>query len=84
MFAPSLESHIRANSNNSIGFSDCYQHFIEGYRPILAKSANKKSWFKDIEPAEKIARHIVGPNYDQFTDALKGPINQLFQWAQQE
>ena len=80
----SLESHIRANSNNSIGFSDCYQHFIEGYRPILAKSANKKSWFKDIEPAEKIARHIVGPNYDQFTDALKGPINQLFQWAQQE
>lgn len=80
----SLESHIRANSNNAIGFADCYHRFIEGYRPILAKSANKKSWFKDIEPAERLARYIVGPNYDQFTDALKEPINQLFQWAQNE
>ena len=55
--------------------------FNESMRPILSKAANKKAWFKDIEPAEKLARLIIMPNYDHFGSVLTQPINGLFTWA---
>ncbi|POB81347.1 ATP-dependent nuclease [Vibrio vulnificus] len=76
-----IEDHIIAHSQNQITLDACLNHFQEGYRSILAKAANKKSWFKDIEPAETVARNVIAPNYAQFSEALTYTTNQLFQWA---
>ncbi|EED0802460.1 TPA: AAA family ATPase [Escherichia coli] len=76
-----IEDHIIAHSQNQITLDACLNHFQEGYRAILAKAANKKSWFKDIEPAETFARNVIAPNYAQFSEALTTTTNQLFQWA---
>ncbi|EOH0515796.1 ATP-dependent endonuclease [Vibrio fluvialis] len=76
-----IEDHIIAHSQNQITLDACLNHFQEGYRAILAKAANKKSWFKDIEPAETFARNVIAPNYAQFSEALTTTTNQLFRWA---
>jgi ABC-type multidrug transport system ATPase subunit len=77
----SINANIQSYSNSSISLEDCQERFIDDHRPILAKAANKKSWFKDIEPSEKVARNVIGPNYSEFTDDLKITVNELFQWA---
>ncbi|PQQ33167.1 hypothetical protein C6H69_11975 [Photorhabdus luminescens] len=76
-----IEDHIAVHSHNQITLDACLNHFQDDYRTILAKAANKKSWFKDIEPAETFARNVVAPNYAQFSEALTGTTNQLFLWA---
>jgi len=77
----SVESTIQVFSNNTLNVNACRQGFNESMRPILSKAANKKAWFKDIEPAEKLARLIIMPNYDHFGSVLTQPINGLFTWA---
>ncbi|MEZ8703368.1 ATP-dependent endonuclease [Vibrio cyclitrophicus] len=79
--ADSINAHIQAHSNQSVTLDDCLERFTDAQRAILAKAANKKSWFKDIEPAENVARNIIGPNYSAFTGDLTTPVNHLFQWA---
>lgn len=79
--ADSINAHIQAHSNQSVTLDDCLERFTDAQRAILAKAANKKSWFKDIEPAENVARNIIGPNYSAFTEDLTTPVNHLFQWA---
>lgn len=76
-----VNSHIQAHSQNRFTLDQCLKNFSDEHRVTLAKAANKKSWYKDIEPAENIARFIIGPNYGQFTDALTTPVNAIFQWA---
>ena len=77
----SVESAIQVFSNNTLNVNACRQGFNESMRPILSKAANQKAWFKDIEPAEKLARLIIMPNYDHFGSVLTQPINGLFTWA---
>jgi len=79
--ADSIAANILSHSNQSVTLDDCRARFTDNHRVILAKAANKKSWFKDIEPAENVARNVIGPNYDAFTDDLKIPVNNLFHWA---
>ncbi|NUY57227.1 AAA family ATPase [Salinivibrio sp. EAGSL] len=79
--ADSINAHIQAYSNQSLTLDDCLERFTDAQRVILAKAANKKGWLKDIEPAESVARNIIGPNYNAFTEDLKAPVNNLFQWA---
>lgn len=76
-----IEDHIVAHSQNQITLDACLNDFQDSYRTVLAKAANKKSWFKDIEPAETFARNVIAPNYAQFSEALTATTNQLFQWA---
>lgn len=77
----SVESAIQSFSNYTLNLNACLQGFNEPIRPILSKAANKKAWFKDIEPAEKLARSIIMPNYEHFGPVLVQPINALFAWA---
>lgn len=79
-----IEAHIAAYSQNQITLHACQNHFQDSYRSILARAANKKSWFKDIEPAESVARNVVAPNYAQFSTALTATTNQLFAWARSQ
>lgn len=66
----SVDAHIKAASSNKTSLDECYDNFQTQHRAYLAKAANKKSWFKDIEPAENIARFIIAPNYKEFGSAL--------------
>ncbi|WP_144414938.1 ATP-dependent nuclease [Photobacterium swingsii] len=79
--ADSIHAHIQAHSNQSVSLDDCRERFADAHRVILAKAANKKGWFKDIEPAENISRKIIGPRYSEFTEELTSPVNDLFVWA---
>ncbi len=78
----SVRAHIENYSNNQITLDDCRERFNENHRAVLAKAANKKSWFKDIEPAESIARNIIAPNYQSFSPILTNTLSGLYQWAQ--
>ena len=79
----SINENIQAFSENQYTLDDCINNFNDGMRPILARAAKSKkgSWYKDIEPSEKLARHIVFPQYEHFQEAFKRPINELFAWA---
>lgn len=80
----SVDAHIKAVSSNTASLDECYNNFQEQHRVYLAKAANKKSWFKDIEPAEFIARNIISPHYKEFDSALTTTLDSLFQWAQKQ
>jgi putative ATP-dependent endonuclease of OLD family len=76
-----IKAHILKYSQNQITLNDCQQRFSDSHRTLLAKAANKKSWYKDIEPAENLARNAIGPNFQNFTPVLTKPITDLFGWA---
>ncbi|MGI2026225.1 ATP-dependent nuclease [Endozoicomonas acroporae] len=76
-----VDAHIQAHSNNELTLDVCRNNFQDSYRPILAKAANKKGWYKDISPAERVGQEIVGPNYSQHSEALTHTVTALFQWA---
>lgn len=80
----SIRSHISSYSNNQITLDDCREHFNENHRLVLAKAANKKGWFKDIEPAENLARYTIAPNFQNFSPILISNLNNLFQWARSQ
>ncbi|MCL1056476.1 ATP-binding protein [Shewanella gelidimarina] len=79
------EDSVRANisnySNNQITLDDCRERFNDSHRSVLAKAANKKGWFKDIEPAEDMARYIIGPNFQGFSPILISNLTNLLLWA---
>jgi putative ATP-dependent endonuclease of OLD family len=80
----SVRAHIANYSSNQITLDDCRERFSDSHRVVLAKAANKKSWFKDIEPAENIARNIIGPNCQNFSPILISTLKYLFQWARSQ
>ncbi len=77
----SVKDHIKNHSQNQVSLEDCRESFSDGHRVVLANAANKKGWYKDIEPAENIARFIIAPNYQSFSESFTVPVNSLFQWA---
>lgn len=79
----SINANIQAYSDNQISLDDCLNRFEDRMRPVLAKAAKSKkgSWFKDIEPAENIARFMIGPQYGNFHQIFKQPLDNLFTWA---
>jgi putative ATP-dependent endonuclease of OLD family len=77
----SIKAHILNFSQNQITLNDCQQRFNDSHRTMLAKVANKKSWYKDIEPAENLARNFIGPNFQSFTPVLTKTLSDLWVWA---
>ena len=77
----SVRAHISNCSNSQVTLDDCRERFNENHRAILAKAANKKGWFKDIEPSENIGRYLIGPNKNNFDPILISNLSNLFQWA---
>ncbi|MFM5182146.1 ATP-dependent endonuclease [Aeromonas veronii] len=80
----SIRSNILGTSNNSITLDDCLERFNDTHRTVLANAANKKSWYKDIEPAENLARYIIGPNYNHFSPILTNALGAIFTWARND
>ncbi|NOR69937.1 MAG: AAA family ATPase [Methylomarinum sp.] len=77
----SINANIQSFSENKFDLDKCFTDFDDLMRPVLSKAAKKKSWFKDIEPAEKMTRLIIMPNYINFDGIFTRPINELFAWA---
>lgn len=79
----SINSNIQGFSENKISLDDCLNRFEDTMRPILAKAAKSKkgAWYKDIEPAESVARLIIAPQYENFHQIFQQPLNNLFSWA---
>lgn len=79
----SINANILSFSQNSFDLDDCLNNFEERMRPILAQAAKsrKGAWYKDIEPAENLARFIIAPEYVNFNQIFKQPIDNLFTWA---
>ncbi|WP_447824766.1 TOPRIM nucleotidyl transferase/hydrolase domain-containing protein [Aeromonas salmonicida] len=80
----SIRSNILGTSNNSVTLDDCLERFNDTHRTVLANAANKKSWHKDIEPAENLARYIIGPNYNHFSPILTNALGAIFTWARND
>lgn len=76
-----VRAAILAFSENRITLDHCRDNFDDSYRATLAKAANKKSWYKDIEPAEIIFYRIVKPDFRRFSAVLTATIDSLFSWA---
>lgn len=77
----SINSNIQKFSDNQFCLDNYLENFDDSMRSVLSVAANKKSWFKDIQPAETMARNIIGPNYSDFDKLFTAPINALFTWA---
>lgn len=77
----SISANILHYSNATFTLDDCLKNFDDSMRGGLSQAAKKKSWYKDIEPAETIAKEIIMPAYATCRDELKVPINNLFAWA---
>ena len=80
----SINANIQSYSNNQISLDDCINRFQGSMRPILSLAAKKKSWYKDIEPAEVIMRTIIAPHFTDFQDEFKSPVRELIAWAKSE
>ncbi|MFA0810864.1 ATP-dependent nuclease [Microbulbifer epialgicus] len=76
----SLDSNLRAHSNNNWDYTTCSNHFQDEMRPVLSDLAGKKKWFKDIEPMETIGRKIVGPYRNYFADYFQQVLTPMYQW----
>ena len=79
----SISSAILNHSDGTYDLSKCQNEFCDEMREPLAKAAKAKSgsWFKDIEPAELLAKNIICANYDDFNQEFRQVINNLFEWA---
>lgn len=77
----SINANIQSCSENRVSLDDCLVNFDDSMRTVLSIASKKKSWFKDIEPAEIIARTIIMPKYQEFHETFTSPINLLFSWA---
>jgi hypothetical protein len=62
------------------GLADCLGTFHEYMRETLGKAAKKYGWFKDIEPAEKLARTVIGPQHNRFSDRFTAVLKNIFPW----
>jgi len=79
----SINANIQDFSGNKLSLEDCLNRFEDAMRPILAKAAKSKkgAWYKDIEPAENVARFIICPQYRNFHQIFQQPLNSMFSWA---
>lgn len=77
----SVNGSIQALSAGQFTLDNCLTQYDDAMRPVLSQAAKKKSWYKDIEPMETVARQIVMPSYTRFNPAFIQPIDLLFEWA---
>lgn len=77
----SVASNIESQSGNTFSLNDCLVNFNIAMRPILGEAAKNKGWYKDIEPAEQLARTVICPRFSDFAPAFTQTISELFQWS---
>ncbi len=78
-----VDDRIRKVSDGTYTLELCRNQFQDQMRPFLAQASGDGSWYKDIEPAERVMREVVAPNWQQCHELLTSPLCALIQWIQQ-
>lgn len=76
-----VSQHILNCSQNQHSLHDCTTTPVDSMRNSLALAASKYKWFKNIANAELLAKDIIGPCYDRFSQPFQAIINNLYTWA---
>ncbi|KGB55950.1 recombination protein F [Sphingopyxis sp. LC81] len=77
----SVNARIQRLSNNRYSLQTCLTSFTEDMRTILGQGAGEGKWFKDIEPAERVAREVFAFAWSDSGAAFTAPVARLMQWA---
>lgn len=77
----SVDAVIKNKSGDEFGLDDCEALFDDSMRAVLSKCARDKSWFKDIEPAERVAKDVIAPSWDTLPADFTAVVNQVFDFA---
>ncbi|WP_213997634.1 AAA family ATPase [Arsukibacterium sp.] len=78
-----VDQHIQNVSGNQLSLQMCIEQTADAVRQPLAAAAGKYKWFKNIAKAELLARQILFPSYQDFSDEFKAVIVNLYQWSVQ-
>ena len=78
-----VDDRIRRVSGGRYTLELCRDQFQDQMRPFLAQASGNGRWYKDIEPAERVMREVVAPNWQQCQGLLTQPLLDLIQWIQQ-
>ncbi len=76
----SIDGKIRHVSGGQHSLQSCRDNFHEDMRPMLGQCAGGGSWFKDIEPAERVLREVVAPVWQNTDPLFTGTLNALWAW----
>ncbi len=77
-----VDALIKKLSNGTYDLNACRNAFTEDMRSLLGGCAKDKSggWYKDIEPAERVMREVIGPHWPADATAFAGPVRSLWDW----
>lgn len=78
--AGSVDDKIRHLSDGRYTLAYCRANFAEDMRVILGQGAGDGKWFKDIEPAERVLRDILAPQWAQTGAQFTKPLDDLWGW----
>ncbi|MEJ1357428.1 MAG: AAA family ATPase [Candidatus Sedimenticola sp. (ex Thyasira tokunagai)] len=78
-----VDDRIRKVSDGRYTLELCRDQFQDQMRPFLAQASGIGSWYKDIDPAERVMREVVAPNWQQCQGLLTEPLFDLTQWIKQ-
>lgn len=79
--ADSVDARIQKISGGRYSLQTCLTTFAEDMRGILGQSAGEGKWFKDIEPAERVAREVFAHAWPTSGPVFTAPIARLMEWA---
>jgi len=77
----SIDASVRAKSNNEYGIDECLANANDTMRPVLAAASKDKSWFKDIDPAERVGKEVLSPEWGVLPAGLTNVLNAVFAFA---
>jgi putative ATP-dependent endonuclease of the OLD family len=77
-----VDAHIRNVSQGRFTFALCSDAFHDDMRMALGGAAKKYDWYKDMDPAEKIGRTVIGPNLARCAASLSGVLGRIRMWIE--
>lgn len=75
-----IEDHVKSASNGALTLEECELGLDAIARDVLAKAANKGSWFKRTDWMEDATFDIVGPGLRTADQAFRDRVRSLCDW----
>ena len=76
----SIDGKIVHESKGAYNLRQCRDNFSDDMRLLLGLCAGKGKWFKDIEPAERVLKEVIAPNWQDTDTNFTQPLTSLWQW----
>jgi putative ATP-dependent endonuclease of OLD family len=77
-----VNQHIKNTTNDRFDYELCTTQPQDEMRPLLAGSASKYKWFKNIAKAESLSRQIVSPNAQKYNGHFQSILTKILDWVQ--